>query len=99
MSANRTLRRLAALAFVLVSTASGQPLPAGGDYRITASTIDGGTPHTSADAGTGFVLRGTIGQTDAAASSAGSVRLEGGFWPAGKAPRGAAIFADGFESP
>jgi hypothetical protein len=73
--------------------------PQGGGYRIVSSTLDGGTPQTSIHPASGYRVRGTIGQPDAATSSAGAIRVEGGFWPSKDLPPVGPIFADGFESP
>ena len=72
-------------------------LPAGAGYRISSSSLDGGTPQVSSHAPSGFRLAGSIGQPDAATSVAGTLRLDGGFWPAPVNIASASIFADGFE--
>ena len=56
-----------------VSVSSGQ-------YELSWYTIDGGGGTSS---GGPYVLRGTIGQPDAAYSAGGSYELLGGFWPGG----------------
>jgi len=58
-------------------TAFGQ---SGGDYILNWSTIDGGGGQSS---GGQYALTGTIGQPDAAYSSAEKYKLLGGFWPGG----------------
>ncbi len=60
----------------LVSTATGQ---SSGQYELSWSTIDGGG---GVSAGGTYIIRGTIGQPDAAYSEGGSYELLGGFWPA-----------------
>ena len=50
----------------------------GGDYTLTWSTIDGGG---GVSAGGTYIIRGTIGQPDAAYSEGGDYELLGGFWP------------------
>ena len=66
----------------------------GGVFEISRSTIDGGG---STERSTGDIwIRGTIGQPDVGATSAGSFKLRGGFW-ATEGPFGA-LFLDGFES-
>ena len=47
-------------------------------YEITWSTIDGGGAVSS---GGQYLVRGTIGQPDAAYSEGGDYELLGGFWP------------------
>lgn len=49
-----------------------------GDYNLTWSTVDGGGGVSS---GGSYVVRGTIGQPDAAYSAGGDYGLLGGFWP------------------
>jgi hypothetical protein len=99
----RSTRRAALAVIVIASCAAGlcaavEP-PQGAGYRVVSGTLDGGTPQTAAHAPSGYRLRGSIGQPDAATSSAGSLRLEGGFWPSKDRPATGPIFADGFESP
>lgn len=53
-------------------------LPAGADYKIDWSTIDGGGGTST---GGDFTLVGTIGQPEAGASSGGDYELLGGFLP------------------
>jgi hypothetical protein len=53
---------------------------AAGPYQIDWYTIDGGGGTST---GGPYVLTGTIGQPDAAYSSAGRYELLGGFWPGG----------------
>ena len=65
------------MCLLLLSPAFGQ---SGGDYTLTRSTIDGGGGVSSGGA---YILRGTIGQPDAAWSSGGQYELLGGFWPGG----------------
>ena len=50
------------------------------DYAIDWYTIDGGGGTST---GGPYTLTGTIGQPDAAYSSAGQYELLGGFWPGG----------------
>jgi len=71
--------------------------PAGGDYVITRSTIDGGGGRAT---GGDFVLTGTIGQPDAQPGGAhgSGYSLAGGFW-AQATEILELIFKDGFESP
>ena len=52
---------------------------ASANYEITWSTIGGGGTST----GWQYVLKGTIGQPDAAWSAGGDYELLGGFWPGG----------------
>ncbi len=67
--------------------------PAGGEFKIRRSTIDGGGAASIGDA---FFLQGTVGQPDAGGSSGGEFTLRGGFWtPAGQSD---ILFKDGFES-
>jgi hypothetical protein len=47
------------------------------DYKIVWSTIDGGGGVSS---GGTYIVRGTIGQPDAAYSEGGNYELLGGFW-------------------
>ena len=53
-------------------------VPVVGDYELSWRTIDGGGGISSD--GT-YIVRGTIGQPDAAYSESGSYDLLGGFWP------------------
>lgn len=53
---------------------------AAGPYKIDWYTIDGGGGTST---GGPYVLTGTIGQPDAAYSSADKYELLGGFWPGG----------------
>jgi hypothetical protein len=72
---------------------------AGGQYKITNSTLDGGGGQSS---GGQFILTGTIGQPDAAmqAMSGGAFQLAGGFWGNGIAgPHDEVLFMDSFEAP
>ena len=65
----------------------------GGPYRIDASVIAGGGASLS---GSTFRLSGTVGQIATARLTAGSFRLDSGFWaPAG--PQSDEIFANGFD--
>lgn len=50
----------------------------GDGYDLSWSTIDGGGGISS---GGDFILKGTIGQADAAYSAGGDYELLGGFWP------------------
>lgn len=79
---------------ILLLTAAALALPAsaGGVLSIPWSTIDGGGGSSSAS---GLVLRGTLGQWDAAVSDSPRYELEGGFWPGGEVD---VLFRDGFES-
>lgn len=49
-------------------------------FAIPWWTVDGGGGQS---AGGSYALTGTLGQTDAGISSAGSYELSGGFWEAG----------------
>jgi hypothetical protein len=51
-----------------------------GQYELSWYTIDGGGGTSS---GGPYVLRGTIGQPDAAYSAGGNYEVLGGFWPGG----------------
>ena len=53
-------------------------LSAGADYKMDWHTIDGGGGVSSDGQ---YIVRGTIGQHDAAYSEGGSYELLGGFWP------------------
>ena len=53
-------------------------LPAMAGYQISWHTIDGGG---GVSAGGTYIIRGTIGQPDAAYSEDGQYELLGGFWP------------------
>ena len=88
-----TLLLLSALLWAAVALSA----PAGGDYVITRSTIDGGGGRSS---GGNFTLTGTIGQPEAQAMSAlgGDYGVAGGFW-AKAAGVLELIFKDSFESP
>ncbi len=61
------------LVVVLLLTAS-----ASADYDINWYSIDGGGGQSS---GGTYIVRGTIGQPDAAVSVGGDYELLGGFWP------------------
>ena len=95
------MRRLIPLLVLLVCglLAGAVPAgpPAGGDFAVSKSTLDGGG---GASAGGGFMLTGTIGQPDASAVSASAPewQLNGGFW-AGLGGLLDLIFKDGFEDP
>ncbi|MBU0490428.1 MAG: hypothetical protein KKB13_01135 [Chloroflexi bacterium] len=54
----------------------------GGPYNLTWWTVDGGGDRLT---GGSYVLVGTAGQPDAAATSGGTYVLAGGFWPGGAA--------------
>jgi hypothetical protein len=54
-----------------------KPVPAGGDFEIPWSTIDGGGGTSSGDS---FEMSGTAGQPDAGVMSGGDFELTGGFW-------------------
>lgn len=68
--------------------------PAGGDFEVSASTIDGGGGTSS---GGGFSLTGTIGQYDADPQPAtgGTYALAGGFWA--NAESADHVFKSGYE--
>lgn len=70
--------------------------PAGGEFLLERSTLDGGG---GVAAGGDFILTGTIGQADASAThaSGGSFAHDGGFW-ARLASLTDFIFKGGFES-
>ena len=53
-------------------------LPALADYDLSWHTIDGGGGVSSGET---YIVRGTIGQADAAYSEGGQYELLGGFWP------------------
>ena len=53
-------------------------VPVFGDYNISWHTMDGGGGVSS---GGQYLVRGTIGQPDAAYSSGSDYELFGGFWP------------------
>lgn len=71
--------------------------PEGAGYRVVSSTLDGGTPQVSTHAASGLRVAGTVGQPDAAVSSAASIRVEGGFWPSTDPSSSSLPFSDGFE--
>ena len=54
-------------------------LPAPAGYEINWSTIDSGGGGVSS--GGAYIVRGTIGQPEAAYSASGQYELLGGFWP------------------
>lgn len=64
-------KRIATIAMAMLAMA------ALAQYAIKWSTIDGGGGTAS---GGSFVLRGTIGQPDAANSAGGDFAMQGGFW-------------------
>lgn len=70
--------------------------PAGGDFVITKSTLDGGG---GMSAGGDYILTGTIGQPDASAqtSTGDDFALAGGFWAEITEFVAELIFSDGFE--
>ena len=49
----------------------------GGSFELRQYTIDGGG---GSSAGSGFMVRGTAGQTDAGTASDGAFQINGGFW-------------------
>ncbi len=53
-------------------------LQANADYEIRSSSINGGGGVSSGGA---YIVRGTIGQADAAVSASDDYELLGGFWP------------------
>ena len=72
-----TLKALVAFAVLCLLTAN--PVWAdGGSYDLNWSTIDGGGGTSS---GGQYLVRGTIGQHDAAYSQGQQYELLGGFWP------------------
>jgi len=75
MNTSRLTLLLAILAVIGVTFSQSA-----GDYILDWSTIDGGGGQSS---GGQYVLTGTIGQPDAAYSSAAGYELLGGFWPGG----------------
>jgi len=76
------------------SLPAGQP--AGGNFVLLKSTIDGGGGSAT---GGNFVLTGTVGQPDTGAqpASGGEHALAGGFWAQIGSVVTELIFADGFE--
>lgn len=92
------MKRYAAIVVVGLTLASSVPAsqPAGGDFVLARSTIDGGGGSST---GGGFVLTGTIGQPDAGTQSAagGDYALAGGFWAQIGNIVIELIFKDGFE--
>ena len=71
----RTSKRLG-LVFILAMISLAWCMT-GGPYVLEWSTIDGGGGTSSGGA---YILRGTIGQPDAAWSSGGKYQVLGGFW-------------------
>ncbi len=63
---------------VLLIVPSSAWAQTGGDYELSLSTIDGGGGVSS---GGQYIVRGTIGQPDAAYSEGGPYEVLGGFWP------------------
>jgi hypothetical protein len=55
-------------------------VPVFGDYKISWHTIDGGG---GTSAGGEYIVRGTVGQPDAAYSAGGQYEVLGGFWAGG----------------
>jgi hypothetical protein len=88
---------MATACMLAMRPSSAGETPEGAGYRIASSTLDGGTPQVSSHAPSGYRIAGSIGQPDAAVSVAGTLRLEGGFWPAPLKDTSVAIFADSFE--
>lgn len=76
------------------SVTAGQP--AGGDFVLVKSTIDGGGGSST---GEDFVLAGTVGQPDAGTQtvSGDEFALAGGFWARIENLVVELIFKDGFE--
>ena len=73
------IHRILLLVIVFVAVAPVSVLSmSGGDYEISWSTIDGGGGTSS---GGQYLVRGTIGQHDAAYSQGQQYELLGGFWP------------------
>ena len=68
-----TLICAAALASVALAAAAPQT----GSYELAWYTVDGGGGTAT---GGGYSLSATAGQADAGVLSAGSYRLQGGFW-------------------
>jgi len=70
------------LAGLVLMLTSSMPIEAqsGGSNDLSWRTIDGGGGTSSGGA---YILRGTIGQPDAAYSAGGPYELLGGFWPGG----------------
>ena len=64
----------------LVAACLLMTVPASGEYDLSWSTIDGGG---GTSAGGQYIVRGTIGQPDAAYSAGGQYEVLGGFWPSG----------------
>ncbi|MHC4500771.1 MAG: hypothetical protein ACYS83_09675 [Planctomycetota bacterium] len=62
---------------LLIPFASAQ---SGGDYDLSWSTIDGGGGTST---GGQYIVRGTVGQPDAAYSAGGQYEVVGGFWAGG----------------
>ena len=52
-------------------------------YTLSRWTVDGGGGTTR---GSGYILRGTIGQPDAGVLESGGYTLSGGFWVGGARP-------------
>lgn len=77
--------------FVLaMSTVPGAAASPDHAYRLGRGTVLPG----GASLGSGWTLRGTIGQPDAGRHEGGGYVLRGGFWPRGGDDR---IFHDGFD--
>lgn len=70
---------MAAVFVELVLLATAVPSLSAELYEISWSTIDGGGGTSSGGA---YIVRGTIGQHDAAYSQGGNYELLGGFWSA-----------------
>ena len=69
---------LALVVMMIVATVSAEVFGPGG-FSLSWSTVDGGG---GASSGGAFVLKGSIGQSDAGAiMSGGTFALAGGFWP------------------
>lgn len=65
---------IAVMAWVMIATVQAQ---SGGGYGLTWSTIDNGGGES---VGSGYMLNGTIGQTDAGLLNGNGYTLSGGFW-------------------
>ena len=90
----RSKTGLLALTLLLVTLSVFGPEARDSDeYDLSWYTIDGGGGEST---GGDYILTGTVGQPDSAASSgSGPYWLHGGFW---SLPQNHIIFADGFES-
>ncbi len=83
-----------AAGLLLQSATADGPLLVGGDYEITAYTVEAAGGRLT---GGNYALHASLGQLDAHGQvTGGAWGLEGGFWPGGKGP-GDTVFKDGFE--